>query len=170
VPLGLSAPPGFSVTPQFAIAPPPAQPGQVLADWSQVPIAAHGNPGDPVAIPLVVPVVPAAFTGVLAFTLVAPQAGPFQLSIGVGTPYFESMLSPSVVDGFIQASTVYAQRVYGATTLAPLASRQEYVSNQLHALVNHGVDVVIANGAATAVVFSLPQLVIDDAQFTASQP
>jgi trimeric autotransporter adhesin len=168
VPLGLSVPTSFPFRPGFPIAPPPSQPSQVPMDWTRVPIVAKSGTSDPTAIPLLLPVVPAAFTGVLPLTLTATGTGPFAITFGIGDPYFQPALNARVVSALVHSAEVYAARVYGASPGPSQASRESYATTQLDAVVTSGVDALIQTAGTQAQVYSLAQLLVDLAQFTAS--
>jgi len=81
---------GFGLN--FSLAPPPPQAGQAPMDWDTAAFTVESKerPGFAI-IPLVLPVIPAGFTGTLEFSITAPleQHGQnFQILFGVSPPYF----------------------------------------------------------------------------------
>ena len=69
MPLWLSIPDTFSGALLFAITSPPAQPGQVVTDWSSVPIDTQTSVAGYYNFDLLLPIVPAGFVGSLQLAL-----------------------------------------------------------------------------------------------------
>ncbi|MBI3247648.1 MAG: hypothetical protein HYZ50_14180 [Deltaproteobacteria bacterium] len=160
----------------FPIAPPPPQVGQVPTDWSQEPITAvpgvGRNPNSTV-IPLLLPVVPAGFTGALELALTAPPevlGQTFQLFVGLGPPYFQPDLDTRVLDDFTEGARAYAQRVLGVEVPVELAPElAQYLTSQFHSVVERGRTALVENLGVQRVVYSQAHLLIDLAQFAAAR-
>ena len=166
VPLQVSFPGQYSFSVLFDIAQPPAQPDQRLTDFSQVPVTVQAGTGGYTNVPLMLPVVPAGFTGTLQI-VVGPLTAPTAASTffaNIDTPYFNATLSPKVVSALVQGAMAYAPlgfHVDISPTLVP--GLEQYVSNQLQLLVDRGRSEFVASLGTSLQVYSHAQLEIDAA-------
>lgn len=164
--LVLTVPTNIALHLRFQVTPPPAQAGQVQTDWSQVPI-------DPAIdgltyVPLLLPVLPAGFTGTLEFTVTAPSASlgiPFEIRAEIGLSSLDSQIA-LLRDG----ARSYALNTLGVD-LPPSLNPQleQYATTQLQNPVTHGRNAAVMSANTSPEVYSLPQLVVDLAQFGAAQ-
>ena len=167
VPLQLSVSSQYGVTALFDIAQPPSQPDQVLTDFSQAPLVVQPvAAGGYANVPLMLPIVPAGFTGVLQLALVAPpfQAAESTLFLNIDTPYFGPTLSPQIVSTLVQGAMAYAP-VGLAVDIAPsvMPFLQQYVTNQLQLVVDRGRSAFVASLGTLPPIYSQAQLQIDAA-------
>lgn len=169
VPLLLTVfPKNIAVHLHFPIAPPPAQTGQVPTDWSQVAVAAAEQQST--YIPLVLPVVPAGFTGVLEVTLTAATLGNFEVRFGIGDPYLQPEVRSIVVDALTEGAITHARDALGVEIPPALGPQlKQYVTTQLQSVADHGRHVLIESVGTASEVYSLSQLLIDVARFGAAQ-
>jgi len=175
VPIGLELPSHFSYLLQFPITPPPPQTGQLFADWSSAPVEADtGAQSGYAYIPLLLPIVPAGYTGFLEITLGSPPGSQ------PGSTFFDyTLLEPSLMNpglststlaGLVQGAQAYAQNVLGFTipsTAVP--ATQQYVQNQYAFTLEDCRTVLLETFGARPCVSSLAQLTMDAAIFGLSQ-
>ncbi len=167
VPLQLSVPSQYGVSALFDIEQPPSQPDQVLTDFSQVPLIVQPvSPNGYTNVPLVLPIVPAGFTGMLQIVLVAPSVPGTgsTLFLNIDTPYFRPTLNPQVVSELVQGALAYAPvgfHVDIAPSLVPFL--QQYVSSQLQLVVDRGRSAFVASLGTLPLIYSHSQLQIDAA-------
>jgi hypothetical protein len=153
------------------VAAPPAQAGQVPTDWSQVGLEVEPDTRGRVFVPLVLPVVPAGFTGSIEVRVTPPFGiSSFELGSVIGEPLVpgldaagRSAIAASVRD--------YARRALGVT-LPPgtSASMDAYLDGQLAGLVDEGLTALVAGLGAAPPPSSAAQLIVDLAQFLATPP
>lgn len=176
VPLVLVSRPGnvaFSL--RFPIVPPPPHAGQVPTDWSHKPIIAIPDAGpDSTVIPLLLPVVPAGFTGALILTLTAPAGlavgQTFQLGVGLGLPHFRPDLDTQVLNAFTEEARAYAQQVLGVEIPPALVPElAQYVTAQFRSVVERGRIALVENLGVQGGASSQAHLLIDAAQFAAAR-
>ena len=171
VPLGISVPKNATLLLNFPVTPPPPRPGQVPTEWQTVPVTANTGPQSNVAsMTLLLPVVPAGFTGMLEFTLTLNQAGPYEVTFGAGGPYFQPDLNPRVVSAFLIGAQSYAQRSFGTSSFPPSLVLEEYIREQLQNVVAQGFNSLLANFGSQSQVYSVGHLMIDLARYAAVQP
>jgi hypothetical protein len=171
VPLGISFPSDYPYTLRFAIAPPPARAGQVPTNWSEVGIAANTGPASGItSIMLLIPVIPAGFTGALELTVTPPRAAVFEFTFGVGDPYYGPALNPRVVNAFIEGAQAYARRSFGVNVFRPRAELEAYITGQLEAVVSAGSADLVGSVGTVPRVHTVPHLMIDLARFAAVLP
>ena len=115
VPIIVAAPTGFGFNPLFPFQPPPPNPSQIYNYWSAVPDPVTTPQSTYINFPMLVPVVPVGYTGMLTFTLALPptyaQLGAdssFDMYLNSGNPYFNPTLDPSVVNQFVTNAQSYA--------------------------------------------------------------
>lgn len=168
VPLFLSASSAYGFDRYFDIAPPPAQPDQIRVNWDQVGITADaGALGNFTNVPLLLPVVPAGFRGVLQFQLRLPtDPSASTLFVDIGSPYLNPALDPQIVTDMVQGARDYAPEGLG-TTIPPayVPAMEHYATNQLQALVDEGRVALNASVGTVPPVYSIDQLQIDTAIF-----
>src|SRR6185295_16907619 len=73
VPLWISTFSGYRLKLSFEIVPPPFQPNQVPTNWSQIPLTVPADAQDSFTnLPLLLPVIPAGFSGTLQIVILSP--------------------------------------------------------------------------------------------------
>jgi hypothetical protein len=112
VPLVIGLPRDFEFDARVTVVPPPDQPGLPPIDWSRVPIT-MGSPLLPgvQAISLLLPAVPAGFTGTLEIQLTAGTTAvgrTWELPFAIGEPYAGS---PDAVARLVAGARAYARRI-----------------------------------------------------------
>ena len=148
----------------FDIETPPLQSGDLPTDWSRIARRAVSSQlANMKIVPLIIPVVPAGFTGMMSFTVVAPpdiHGQTLQLSAAIGSPYLQPTLSPDILQTLTAGARSYALRVLGIT-LSPqaIAAIEPYLRRQLDDLVAAGRRNLVARHGEP-VVYSAPQLLI----------
>ncbi len=171
VPLWMAFPDEFLFALRFVVAPPPLHAGQPATDWTRVGITTRATDGpERRALPFVIPVVPAGFTGVLALRLRVPQTypiGPFTLSFDIGEPFFRPQLSAAVTTSFVTAAKKRATDVLDATTLPGDPTIAAYVGDQLAAIRALATSAWRSN-LGNAPLYSATHLLIDTSQFAAA--
>jgi hypothetical protein len=174
VPLSVSAPTGYVFELLFPVPPPPSNASQVITNWTGSPLQVNTPQPGFNTVPLLIPVVPAGYTGVLTFLLELPpglvHGDTFSMFALSGTPtYFNPSLDPAVVSKFVSAAQTYAQNVIGVTIPSTLtSSMQTYITNQLQSAVTKGRNDLVASGGQSD-AFSVAQFVMDLAAFAAKQ-
>ncbi len=174
-PLWFSFPDELEFHIPFPVSPPPPQPGQIPTDWSRVAIDVPLEPpADRDTFPLLLPVVPAGFSGALRFRLKAPLTidparNPVSLTYDIGKPYFGPSLSPATIALFVARAKQHATEVHGAVAFPADAAIEQYVRTQLERVVEQGTAEAVARVGGTSPVYSLTQLLIDTGQFIAGE-
>ena len=175
VPVTLAVPSVIALAINFGVAPPPAQAGQVPTDWSQVPVYVAPGPSNGfVNVPLLLPLIPAGYTGTLRFAITIPtglQHGEqFSLYGASGDPLIQIGADPSaLVSQFAAGAADYAQQNLGVTVSASNAALNQYIANQLQNALAAARAQFSATSGSTPLVYSLGQLNVDAAQFAATQ-
>jgi len=167
VPLSLSVPQGYAAGKYFAIAPPPAQPGQVLQNWDFVPPIVAEAQDSFLQLPLLLPIVPSGFTGVLriALTLPANAQDSFLLTT-MGDPLFATGVTQEFIDNAVAGAQTYVQQTFGVTVPTALISQlQQYAATQMRQVVANGQNAFAATLGTDPLVYSLAQLQLDIASF-----
>ena len=174
VPITLSVQTSIPLAVNFGVQPPPAQPGQVATDWSQVPMYVTPGPsGGFVNVPLLLPIIPAGFTGSLKFSITVPttlqHGAVIQLYAASGDPFLQVGGDPSaLVSQLAAGAVVYAQENLRGSVSASNQALGQYILNQLQ----DGQAAARAQFSATSgsipLVYSLGQLNIDAANFAAA--
>lgn len=171
VPLWISFPDAFLFALRFVVNGPPVHAGQPATDWTRVGLKTIATDGDHrSALPFVIPVVPAGFTGVLTLRLRIPPTfalGPFQLSFDIGDPFFGPSLNSEVVATFVTQAKQRATSTLHATSLPADATIAAYVTDQLEAIRDLAVE-TWRNDLGQAPVYSATHLLIDASQFAAA--
>ncbi|HZP40998.1 MAG TPA: choice-of-anchor Q domain-containing protein, partial [Candidatus Binatia bacterium] len=169
VPVMIGIPAPLAFDPRFPIAPPPQDPGRAPADWSQIPVAIGGEVA---VLPLVLPVVPAGFTGVLELSLTAPPetlGREIVLVAGTDVAYVRSDGHAQPQPDLVAGASTYAARVLGVTIPPDLApALEQYAAQQLERMVEEGRSAWVATTGTQPRVYGLSQLVIDVAQHGAA--
>lgn len=158
----------------FSITPPPLLVGQIPTDWDNAAFTVESKerPGFAI-IPLVLPIIPAGFTGSVEFSITAPleQHGQnFQILFGVSPPYFKLDLDPQVMAELIAGARAYAQKTLGVTIpLALIPDLEDHLITQLQSEVAHGREVWLTSVGTKMEIYSQAHLLVDLAQFGAAQ-
>jgi CSLREA domain-containing protein len=173
VPVNLGVSNNISFTYSSPIATPPAQPGQVPTDWSQIPVNLPPDAQGIVLGTLVLPFIPPAFTGSFQFTVFAPinQEGlSANIFNGIGLPYFQPNLDPQHVADLLTAAQINAQTITGIVFPPALVpSLQQYLNTQLQDMVDQSRAAWIASIGSRYQVYSDSQLQVDLSNFAAAQ-
>ena len=177
VPIIVGVPTGFAFNLLFPLLPPPSNASQIYSNWPGVPMLLATPQPTFINLPILVPVVPAGYSGMLTFTLAVPpgdaQGGTdflFNMYLNSDNPYFNPALDPNVVSQFVSNAQNYSQSNWGVTipnSLVP--GLQAYVTSELQtAIANGRTDLVASLGGRTD-AFSLTQFLIDAASVGASE-
>jgi hypothetical protein len=140
VPLTFSVPAGYGLAGYFAATPPPSQPGQVAGDWSTAPIDILLPQSGVTNVSLLLPVVPAGFSGTLRIAI-TPPADSAATSILATAPSGKPFMTPDVDSGVI-AQMASAAQAYSAANLGAaipdshLPALSQYAANQLSLAVD----------------------------------
>jgi len=177
VPLALSYPKDFLFDALFTIVAPPPSPAQAIDDFSGVPIVAEVDPASDLKnIPLLLPVVPAGFTGIIDLTLTLPAGVPhgatFLVSAAIDPePWLASDQDREArVAELVAGGRSYAERVLETPIPANVdAAATIYARAQLEAIAAAGRADLVASLGRTGAVYSLTELVIDVAAFMQEQ-
>ncbi len=176
VPLGLSIPSNVGFQLRFEITPPPAHDGQVATEWNRVPIDVFpdAETGGATNIPLLLPIVPAGFTGALEMTLTFPTTAEpgetFLVLADLDRPLFNPSLSPQAVDTFVRAAQAYAEQNLQVTIPpAVVPDLERYITDQLTSVVANGRGALLDTFGKPTQVYSLTQLDIDLARYGAAR-
>lgn len=170
VPLSLSLPQGYQASREFAITPPPAQPGEERPDWSLVPpVIAQQSGSSFLQLPLLLPIVPSGFSGILRIELTLPEnAQDSFLLAAIGDPRFARSPDPKFIADAAAGAQAYLQQVLGITiTPALVAELQQYATSQFQRLVADGESAFATTLGTQPQLYSLAQLQLDLAFFAA---
>jgi CSLREA domain-containing protein len=172
VPLTFSVPAGYSLEAYFPITPPPEQTGQVALDWPSVPIDIQMPQAGVTNVALLLPVVPAGFSGSLKFSIVPPVGGPdisFPLTALPGNPMLNPGVDPNAIAQVPVAAQAYALANLGiAIPNSHLPALLQYAANQLTLAVAAGRAAIGSSIGGHPLVYSLGQFGIDVAEFGAA--
>jgi hypothetical protein len=169
VPLSVSVPEGWALSRFFPLAPPPVQVGQMRSDWTAVPttVLVAGEEGGYLQVPLLLPVVPAGFTGSLQLGLVQPNdAQETFLVASIGDPLFTPALDEEMLAGAVAGAEAYLAE--GGVTV-PAGVLAPYVRAQFDLVVDAGRAAFVANLGTAADVYSVSQLHFDHVLFAGAQ-
>ena len=177
VPLTLVVPKDFLFDPLFAIAAPPASPSQSFDDFRTVPIAAGVDvASELVSIPLLLPVVPAGFTGTIDYLLTLPVGIPhgeeFLVAVKMATePWLaDEAKRDATVAEIVQGARAYAERSFGTPVPGSVdAAAAAYARMQLAAIAAAGRAELVALRGQTRSLYSVGQISIDLAAFMVDQ-
>ena len=174
VPLSIVVPNNYKTTLKTPTTPPPAQPGQMRTDWTNVPLAVTTG-GTSVetarllSAPFLIPVVPAGFTGILRMGVTLPlDAEDSYVLAGLGEP----VASPTMEDiaAAVDNARVYAEDILGVTVPADLIDELEsYAQGQWDAMVTNARETFLASIGTQNQIYSLARNQIDLAFFGAGQ-
>jgi hypothetical protein len=173
VPLRLSIPAPLSWALHFEVVPPPAQPGQVrLADWdyARLDVSPDVYQSGVSNIPLLLPLVPAGFTGVLEVRLTIPPLFPTGPLSPLVASIDDSVVNPTPADAFVQASLdgarSYVQQNFAQQVSAAVVPEvEDYIRTQLLNAVSQGRAGLAANVGTALPVFSMAWMQVDAAFF-----
>jgi hypothetical protein len=172
VPFSLSVPEGYAPRRIFALAPPPAQPGQVREDFTQVPVTVdiRGENGHFTQIPLLLPVVPAGFSGSMQIGLTLPPGAQDNLLVAsIGNPLYNPGLDPQAVDDAVAGARAYLQEAGVAVPPALVPELVQYATNQFERLVASGRAAMVDSLGTVPEVYSMSQLRLDLALYAADR-
>jgi hypothetical protein len=162
--LSISIPAGYAPRRFFALAPPPAQPGQVRDNFTQVPVTVDvlGGNGGFTQIPLLLPVVPAGYTGILQIGLTLPPGAQDNMLVtSIGDPFFNPGLDPQAVNDNVAGVRAYLQRLGVTVPAALVPDLNQYATNQFQRLVESGRAAMTSSLGTQVEVYSMSQLHLD---------
>jgi hypothetical protein len=167
VPFSLSLPDGYDGRRFFVLAPPPVQSGQARSDWSQVPVTVDLDaPNGFIDIPLLLPVVPAGFTGMLQIGLTLPPgAQDSALLATIGDPLLESELAPQTVADAVAGAKAFLESMGDPLSPTVVAELEAYAAEQFRLIQQSGLAATVGNLGTQVHVYSLSQLHFDLALF-----
>src|SRR5665213_1594452 len=172
VPLTFTVPAGYSLEVNFPVTPPPAQTGQVALDWTTVPIDILLPQAGATNVALLLPIVPAGFSGSLEFSVVPPAGGAdtsFLVTAPLGAPFLNPSPDPNATAQVAAAAQAYALANLGVTIPSShLAAMSQYAANQLSLAVAAGRAAIGSSLGVQPLVYSLGQFSIDVAEFGAA--
>jgi hypothetical protein len=172
VPLFLSTSSAYGLKRSFEVAPPPAQADQIHLNWEQVDIVVDdGAQSGFTNVPLLLPVVPAGFRGVLQLQLNLPPNPPAStFFVDIGSPYFNPSLDPQVVTDMVQGARDFAPAGLGTTIPSSFVpAMEQYATGQLEALVAEGRAALNGGVGTSPRLYSIAQLQVDTAVFGAAR-
>lgn len=177
VPLTLILPKNFVFDPLFTIAAPPASPSQSFDDFRSVPIAAGvDTASDLVSIPLLLPVVPAGFTGTIEYNLTLPVGTPhgaeFLVAVKMSRePWLgDDARRDDTVADLVRGARAYAERSFGTPVPGSVdAAAVAYARMQLDAIAAGGRAELVARRGDIRSLYSVGQITIDLAAFMVDQ-
>jgi len=171
VPVTLSIPQGISAKRRFLITPPPGQAGQPMLDWDFVPPIVADSQSAFLQLPLLLPVIPAGYTGQMRIQFSFPSTAPDTfILLGIDDPVFGSGVDPQFVAREVAGAQAYVQQNFGLTiSAALLAAMRQYATNQLQAVIVNGRSAFVASTGTDPQIYSVTQLELDLAMFAASR-
>ena len=177
VPLTLLLPKDFVFDPVFAVAAPPASPSQSFDDFRTVPIAAGvDTASDLVSIPLLLPVVPAGFTGTIDYILTLPVGTPhgaeFLVAVKMARePWLgDDARRDATVADLVRGARAYAERSFGTPVPGSVdTAAVAYARMQLDAIAAGGRAELVALRGESRSLYSVGQIAIDLAAFMVDQ-
>jgi CSLREA domain-containing protein len=173
VPLSIGVSENVSFSFKSPITPPPGQTGQILTDWSQIPVTLPPDSGGIVYAELVLPFIPPGFTGAIQFTVLAPPGthgeGVDMIS-GIFSPYYQPNLDPQHQVDLINFAELNTEVSLGVTFPSELVpALQQYLNTQLQDLVQQSRSAWVSSLGAQYQVYSDAQLQVDLMQFAVAQ-
>jgi len=171
VPLLFGAAESLTVTPRFEIAPPPKQYGKiVILEWGGFYREIIVGDGPPLRqLMLLIPVVPAGFTGALDLLVEVPEAAAGQqvaIRLEQADPLFDRAPKPEAVAKLVQGARDKSERLFHYTIPTAIdADLTEYMTTQLDTIVADGVASLVTSFGSAPKVYSLTQLGYDLAAF-----
>jgi CSLREA domain-containing protein/uncharacterized repeat protein (TIGR01451 family) len=169
VPLTFTVPAGYGLATHFPVSPPPAQTGQVSADWSTAPIFLQLPQAGATNVSLLLPIIPAGFTGSLKFSVTPPDGGTaagILVTAPLGTPLMNPGPDPNATAQAAAGAQAYALANLGVTIPnSHLPAIAQYAANQLTMAVAAGRTEMGFSFGGLPLVYSLAQFEIDAANF-----
>ncbi|MEO6028016.1 MAG: hypothetical protein ABIR79_14220, partial [Candidatus Binatia bacterium] len=169
----------------FVVSPPPAQPGQIATDWSQIGIDSARPPSPELpeqadSFHFLLPIVPAGSSSAFRIRVRSPLSleggeapgapgAVINVATNWGDPYFQPDLSAEVVAFYVSQAKDYAVRAHGTTTFPADAAIEAYVRTQLAAVVAEGRVAAVGNESESLPIYSQAQLIVDTGQFIAGE-
>ena len=120
-------------------------------------------------LPLLLPIVPSGFTGVLSFSLTLPaDAQDTFLVAAIGNPAFTGSVDPKFIADAAAGAQSYLQQIFGITLPDSLIPElQQYATMQFQQVIANGRAAFTASFGTQPQVYSLAQLQLDLACFAA---
>ncbi len=177
VPLTLSLPGGYEGSIYSPVLPPPPITGQVISDWTRVPLEVDPSTAMGFTnVPLIIPVIPANSQSILFFSVTPPvsvaEGATYTFDASLGDPYgtgVDGAIDPAILSQYLAGAKNYMGSYLGATpSSAVLGKMSVYASEQLAQIVSDGEQALLSSGTAQPVFFSNAQLSIDVANYGAS--
>jgi len=170
VPLLFAFPETVDAVPQFDVEPPPRQFGKTtILAWGQFQSEVVAGDGPPlVNLILVVPVVPAGFSGALAVTVATDKIGtPFTLRAEIADPLADQDgPKPAAVAELVAGARARSAELFKYTLPSTIEQDlTDYMTTALQTVVDDGVQSLLVSGGTTQKLYSLTQLGYDLAAF-----
>ena len=172
VPLLITIPKDYPSRRYFSITPPPSQPGQTREDWRQVPVTVGvlGEVSQFIQVPLLLPVVPAGYTGTLQIGLTLPLSVPNSfLLTSIGTPILGPGLNGEAVTGAVAGARTYLRNLGVTVSPALEPDLEKYANRQLQQVIESGRTAFVTSLGTQPQVYSLSQLQLDLALYGAAR-
>lgn len=151
VPIQIAWPPGMTVERRFAVAPPPANPDQAFTEWERISPVVDARPFTEFQVnQLILPIVPAGFTGSLELRVIVPPdfTGPWGTIVPmIGKPYAQPDgsdadsdvdVDPAYVAAQVANASTYARDVLQVSEPLDQAFATQYTTDQLERIVAEG--------------------------------
>jgi hypothetical protein len=169
VPLALSIPQIYSPSWFFKITPPPTQAGQPPLDWDFVPPIVADSQSAFLQLPLLLPIIPAGYTGQLRIQIAFPSIAPDGfILLSIDDPVFGNGVDTQFVAREVAGAQAYVKQNFGLTiSPALLAAMQQYATTQLQAVIGNGRSAFVVTQGASPQTYSVTQLEFDLAMFAA---
>ena len=155
---------------------PPVQPGDLATNWTGVPIKVHSVIAGDSFVPLLLPVVPAGFTGILEFTVNAPgtvHGQTFSLDANIGAPVLSqgNVVDPAFLQDLTNGAHQYALTVL-KTTIPSTADTQlkTYYTNGIQLIVAKGRTALANDLLQASLVYGVAPLMDAGAGFVTNLP
>lgn len=170
VPLSLSLPVGMSYRFLFPLATPPSHDGQLSPDWILQPVDVETGANGATNIPLLLPIVPAGFSGTLPILLTLPAGAPHGAEFTTLAALGEPLLAPAPITALVAGARAYAQATFDLALPDALApALVAYAETQLAAVVEAGRGRLLDGSGERWIAYPLPWLQIDVALFGAEE-
>jgi CSLREA domain-containing protein len=149
---------------QIKVAPPIAQTGDVAVDWTYVPIKELATTPGYNFVPLLLPVVPAGFTGEVDITVSAPtalhgQSFTIATSIGPATESAAQVVSPVLMTDLVSGAKQYATKyLNGTISAASDTALSNYYTAEIQQIVAGSRNALGKNLLQQGPVYSLAQI------------
>jgi uncharacterized repeat protein (TIGR01451 family) len=177
VPLSIVTPKNFVFDPIFPLTTPPAATGLTLDEFGRVRIdVTMAEETDARSVPLLLPIVPAGFTGTMDFIVTLPAGTPhgsdFGLEIKIEPqPWLatQATLDAAVTD-LVARGRAYAERGFGTSIPSSVdEAARAYARAQLEAIATTGRNELVARLGQAGSVYSVAQITIDVAAYMQAQ-